>query len=852
VGTAADGVAELLIRVDTAGAGNVTFAPTGTTGDPRFDGELRSVEGDNALPLTVQTRSTAAGPKAFAIYRAPRDFNHGSAPASLAERQIQLNVTTSSGATASTTIRIFRPPVLLLHGIWSDGDTWRQINPDPQDSENVHFEAELTSMIGGLVVGAGDYWTTNASRFVTNSSVVGAEIGDLRRRFQYEKKAAVSRVDVVAHSMGGILSRIWATDRRYLGRRNFFQGDIHKLITLDSPHLGSYGATLAFALVGDPVIRNMFLAAGIPIDGGAIEDLRLASPAIAAIGPPQAVYAAHALFGQVIDLPPSAVDFIVSFCGPAVDLVLVASNPAIQRLHTLLCHLLQGAQLLQGVPLDGDILVGRASQQGGLRGPQLSQVGLAHTDITRSAEVLNKVVGLLNAPVGEAFSLAGFAVGSSVFRDALLQGQLTSLANQVTSGPGLSITSPTNGTTVRAGDSVLVTVTPTIGANVSEVLLSSEAGVQVLGPPFQTVVVSPDGRLGHFGIAAAAKVAGQFIGDSITLTVTTSAPLVSLQVKPETYTFTLLGAERSLRVEGAFADGTTADISSPEAGTTYLSDNPAVVSIDGQGRLEAKGDGVATVTVRNGGLATTMTVEVAADPDLQPEPPLTPLGAFVNRFYATVLGRPSEPEGQRAWEQYLSGQCNAAGFNGITHGFFESLEFRTMRTLSLNGLVSMLYQTFLDRSPEPQGLAGWASLFRQTRLEIALQGFIPSPEFRGLLPDRHNRAAVEEVITRFYTQILNRAPEPAGFTDWVNYVMATGDLEGAAQEFLASQEFEARALTFRDYVTLLYRTFLEREPDSGGLDGWEAVLREELLDIVNNGFVPSPEFQGKRVALCAS
>ena len=105
-------------------------------------------------------------------------------------------------------------------------------------------------------------------------------------------------------------------------------------------------------------------------------------------------------------------------------------------------------------------------------------------------------------------------------------------------------------------------------------------------------------------------------------------------------------------------------------------------------------------------------------------------------------------------------------------------------------------------------------------------------------------------MTRFYQQVLGRAPEPTGLAQWVNFVVSSGDLETAALGFLGSAEFEAKALTLRAYVTILYRALLGRDPDPAGLDAWEAVLRDRLLDIVSRGFVPSPEFQAQRARLC--
>ena len=229
---------------------------------------------------------------------------------------------------------------------------------------------------------------------------------------------------------------------------------------------------------------------------------------------------------------------------------------------------------------------------------------------------------------------------------------------------------------------------------------------------------------------------------------------------------------------------------------------------------------------------------------------LDAVSAFVSGFYQDVLGRNPEPEGLTAWRSFLLANCNAGGFNAIGNAFFDSVEFRS-RPLTLDGLVTALYRAFLDRDPEPVGRAGWVQHFRNERVFLASQGFILSAEFRNLLPNRSDRAAVTTVVNRFYSVILGRPAEPAGLDAWVNYVVSTGDLEGAAVAFITSPEFENRPLTFRGYITILYRAFLGRNPETAGLDAWEQALRDHLIATLEDAFVPSGEFQGKVPQLCA-
>src|SRR5262245_20220097 len=223
---------------------------------------------------------------------------------------------------------------------------------------------------------------------------------------------------------------------------------------------------------------------------------------------------------------------------------------------------------------------------------------------------------------------------------------------------------------------------------------------------------------------------------------------------------------------------------------------------------------------------------------------------FVAGFYTEVLGRSPEADGLQAWASFLIGHCHAGGFQQLAASFYDSDEFRMSRPLALSELVGKLYVTYLTRQADPGGLAAWTNGLRQVRLAIALNGFVPSREFQSLLPDPTNRTAVTTLVTRFYNEVLGRAPDQAGLTSWVDGIVSTRSFTGLAIGFLASEEFEAKPQTFRDYITTLYRTFLGRSPDTAGLDGWETILRGALLQVINAGFVPSPEFQGLAASIC--
>ncbi len=98
-------------------------------------------------------------------------------------------------------------------------------------------------------------------------------VGRLRQR-----KIAATRINVVGHSMGGLVARQFFADDRgkdFFRKDNFGQGDIYKLITLGTPH---YGSPLAWLLVGlrDLPLSPLAIEARkwkIEVEGGAIDAL---------------------------------------------------------------------------------------------------------------------------------------------------------------------------------------------------------------------------------------------------------------------------------------------------------------------------------------------------------------------------------------------------------------------------------------------------------------------------------------------------------------------------------------------------------------------------------------------------
>jgi hypothetical protein len=255
VGVVADGTARLLLRGRAAAPGTLAVSLQGS-GDPRLDGKIVDAF-SGALVTQVQTNEIAPNLHVgYAVYVAPEDYTVIQSD-STSLRNISLGVTYTGGAgtqTTSQTLNVVRPPLILAHGLWSDGYTaWSTVAP----GNSASFLQGIRSAIPGIRVYLADYSAKNASAFVFNSRVINDTItGALR--FYDTGHIAAAQADVIGHSMGGILSRIWAGSPAYKNNiANYKQGNIHKLITFDSPHLGSFRADelVDFRDALDPVTR---------------------------------------------------------------------------------------------------------------------------------------------------------------------------------------------------------------------------------------------------------------------------------------------------------------------------------------------------------------------------------------------------------------------------------------------------------------------------------------------------------------------------------------------------------------------------------------------------------------------
>lgn len=191
-------------------------ASSGYCGDPFCNNQL------------VTAKMTTGGAMAFALFQAPADFARGSQDASRTERFVYLEMTYESGLNTHHKVQLLRPPVVLVHGIWGSVHSWDFL-PLPGFKTYVASYWDPVGMAGGSIV--------------SNASTILEQVISALADFRLRNSAAVSQVDIVAHSMGGLITRTLAILPGFQHPSNFNKGFVHKFLTLNTPHLGTPFAT---------------------------------------------------------------------------------------------------------------------------------------------------------------------------------------------------------------------------------------------------------------------------------------------------------------------------------------------------------------------------------------------------------------------------------------------------------------------------------------------------------------------------------------------------------------------------------------------------------------------------------
>ena len=245
----------------------------------------------------------------------------------------------------------------------------------------------------------------------------------------------------------------------------------------------------------------------------------------------------------------------------------------------------------------------------------------------------------------------------------------------------------------------------------------------------------------------------------------------------------------------------------------------------------------------------------AATPKPTAKPTATPkpssdsgVAGFAERLYTTCLGRDSEKAGKEYWVSELKmGKTGAE----VAYGFFFSDEINR-QNLSNKEYITRLYKTFMNRTPDSDGMDYWLDVIKSNNgREKVFYGFVNSTEWADIclkygiksggtaVPSFEKQASkeVQGFAERLYTTCLGRKAESDGLKYW-SQELANMRVSGtsAAYGFFFSSEFKGMKLSNKEFITRLYKTFMNRDPEKNGFNYW--------IDQMDNGATREQVFYG--------
>ncbi|MEP0944531.1 MAG: anthrax toxin-like adenylyl cyclase domain-containing protein [Rhizobiaceae bacterium] len=397
LGTTADGVSQVVLRAETKTPTTVNFSisdPDDGTIETLFDGKTIEVEktftGDKyyafALYSPPETFDPPGGPVPNSAMTPPKKRlgDH------LQIRDAEIEIHLDDGATTVEPVMLARPPAVLVHGLFSDPvQTWAERYDGGESMVSLLERAGFLPFLVNyqnsngteLTAPKGEYiepddaedtsWLLGAnSTFNSNRRVVWdsplstykdqtldygyalddaiplrlsssprLRIGGIKQalnHYRNELSIASTQAIVVGHSMGGLLTRIWASKKynpTYERAENFGKGDIDRILTLNTPHFGSELMELKDAVAKASIGKETWFEWGkrslvktvlwwyLDPERGAIRDLRTTSKALVNIGKTQipsfaiATNASSAEIGDKLRDPLKAYQSLYTFAG---------------------------------------------------------------------------------------------------------------------------------------------------------------------------------------------------------------------------------------------------------------------------------------------------------------------------------------------------------------------------------------------------------------------------------------------------------------------------------------------------------------------------------------------------------
>lgn len=217
----------------------------------------------------------------------------------------------------------------------------------------------------------------------------------------------------------------------------------------------------------------------------------------------------------------------------------------------------------------------------------------------------------------------------------------------------------------------------------------------------------------------------------------------------------------------------------------------------------------------------------------------------IRRLYLAYFDREPDPGGLREW---MVARARGGSLQGVSSAFAASTEFQNeYGSLSDEEFVELVYLNVLGRPAEPAGRTFWlgqlAAGMSRGRL---MTEFSEGPEFRNRTLTTTPALPLAHRIERLYQAYFRRGADQPGLDYWLERLTFGAGLGALSNEFVRSDEFQNTygSLSDEEFIDLVYRNVLDRDPDEAGRAFWLGQLSSGSMSrgTVMVGFSESAEF----------
>ena len=247
------------------------------------------------------------------------------------------------------------------------------------------------------------------------------------------------------------------------------------------------------------------------------------------------------------------------------------------------------------------------------------------------------------------------------------------------------------------------------------------------------------------------------------------------------------------------------------------------------------------------------------------------ISEFVVRLYQSAFDRIPDEEGHIYWIEKLRSQEKTGA--QIVFDFLNSQEMRNKNLSDLNYL-NILYKTLMDRTADSSGINFWLDCLRNGCSKTGvLRQFTLSSEFQNICDDYGIKRGIPVVLenrdqnlflTMFvnglYKNVLERSGSVDELNGWIGQILSGNrSVESVCKSFFTSTEFIKKNYSNDQFIIILYRTLLGKDPDSAELsldrqrfsegrqrtEIIESLLysRDFAIKVEDIGLIPSPKPQ---------